>query len=503
MNFLTTPDAAATRTSPCRAAGPLMGLLGLLLAACTSVEVTPPAGGTVLAIEGVTVVPMTTDTEALADHTVIVRGPRIEAVGPRAALRVPPGARTIDGRGRWLVPGLADMHVHLEHLEDPRVLGLFVAEGVTLVRNMDGRPFVLDWRARVAAGQLVGPEIATAGPIIDGSPPLRRDHLAVADAARARAAVDAQADLGYDFVKVYDNLSPEAYRAVRAAAQARGLAVAGHVPRGIGPTEGLGAQQVEHLASLGRWLDAPDSPLRGRFHWSRLVLAQPLDDEGLEPLARQVAAAGAWVTPTLTVADRSLATERELAAWAAEDGMRRMPSWALAAWMANLRRAGLRPTDADAAVRARGQDNRRRLLRALHAAGAGLLAGSDTPNAFVVPGVSLHQELAAFVEAGLPPGRALAAATRDAARALGQAGRWGTIVPGARADLLLLAADPLEHIGHLRRIEGMALRGRWLEPAELKAMASSLGEAGPASADRRRPLEPDAAGEPRWTKPSD
>lgn len=146
---------------------------------------------------------MTEGSNILPNHTVIVRDGRIAALGPRSLTRVPAGARVIDGRGRYLLPGVADMHVHLEYIENPDVLKLFVANGITTVRSMDGRPYILDWRDRVRSGSLVGPRIVTAGPIIDGSPPARTDNLAVANEAAARAAVADQAGRGYDFIKLY------------------------------------------------------------------------------------------------------------------------------------------------------------------------------------------------------------------------------------------------------------------------------------------------------------
>jgi hypothetical protein len=143
------------------------------------------------------------------------------------------------------------MHVHLEYVEDPDILKLFVAHGVTTVRSMDGRPFILDWRERIASGALLGPRIVTAGPIIDGAPPARDDNLAVADAAAASKAVEAQASAGYDFIKTYVNLSPTAYAAVLAAAQVRALHVAGHVPRGVSLQAAAEAQwSLEHLGDF-------------------------------------------------------------------------------------------------------------------------------------------------------------------------------------------------------------------------------------------------------------
>ena len=189
----------------------------------------------------------------LADQTVLVSGGSIIGVGHRDDVPVPETFTAIDGTGKYLMPGLADMHVHLEYFDDPGVLDLFLANGVTTVRNMDGRPYILEWRDRIARGEWRGPTIHTAGPILDGDPPLRDDNLAIGTADDAGRAVGDQASAGYDFLKVYTNLSAEGYAAVLEAAEARGLPVAGHVPRGVDVEEFLvsGIRSIEHVTELG------------------------------------------------------------------------------------------------------------------------------------------------------------------------------------------------------------------------------------------------------------
>ena len=219
--------------------------IAVLLAACLAVNPTADP----LAFVGIDVVTMVPGQSVLRDQTVVIRQGRIAALGPRAGTPVDEPVRTVDGRGLYLMPGLADLHVHLEHFDDPSVLDLFLAHGVTTVRNMDGRPRILEWRRQVEAGEVLGPRIITAGPILDGDPPLRPDNTAVADPPAARAAVAEQAAAGYDFIKVYTNLSAEAYRAVFAAAAEHGLPVAGHVPRFLDPGDARKAGQasIEHL----------------------------------------------------------------------------------------------------------------------------------------------------------------------------------------------------------------------------------------------------------------
>jgi hypothetical protein len=414
---------------------------------------------------------MTGTGELLRDQTVLVRGDRIVAIGPRGEIPIPTGALILEAKDRYLVPGLTDMHVHLEYFDDPGVLKLFLAHGVTSVRNMDGRPYILEWRRRTAAGELLGPSIHTAGPLLDGDPPIRPDNTVVRNADEARAAVLTQADAGYDFIKVYINLSLEAYRAILAAARERGLPVAGHVPRRVDLQEALAAgQTIEHLTDYGDWIEADDSPFRDRWHWSKLYLAMPVDPRKMASAVDRIARSKVWTVPTMVQAERALAPPETLSAWLAAPEMAYIPPDGRELWEGRVRRITERMDAEDWARVKEGAENRRRLAATLRAAGARLLVGTDTPNPFVVPGFSVHEELVNFVEAGFTPEEALSAATREAALFFGELDEWGTVEAGKRADLMLLEANPLENIGNARRLAGVMVRGRWLPKDMLQAM---------------------------------
>jgi hypothetical protein len=378
----------------------------------------------------------------LPNQTVLIRGDRIVATGER--VRVPRGATHIDGSGKYLMPGLVDAHVHLEYFDDPAVLRAFVEQGVTTVRNMDGRPQILQWR------ELGVPRIVTAGPILDGVPPLLPDNQSLATAEAAREAVRAQHALGYDFIKVYTNLSPDVYAAIAAEARALGMPVAGHVPRNVPFADAIKAQNgIEHLADFMRWIEADDSPYRGRFHWSKLLTAAPLDAAKLASVAQQLAAAGVYVTPTLVQAAHSVAKPELLARWAAD-----APPQYRDEWEKRVRRQSERLEGEDWDVVERGTQQRREIVRALHRANVKLLAGTDTPNPFVVPGASLHQELQELVDAGLTIAETLDAATRAPCELMRL--DCGVIAPGKRADLLLLGGNPLDDLAHLRPLTVIA-----------------------------------------------
>jgi imidazolonepropionase-like amidohydrolase len=443
-------------------------LFSLLATSCS----TPPAPSNrfepgVSAFVGVTVIPMTGPGAVLPDHTVLVRNGRIERLGPRATVEIPAGALRIDGTGRYLLPGLADMHVHLEYFEDPDLLRLFLDHGVTTVRNMDGRPYLLEWRRKIAAGELAGPAIVTAGPLLDGDPPLRDDNTVVHDTAEAQRIVAEQHAAGYDFIKVYTNLSPEVWQAILAAARERGMPVAGHVPRRVSLEQALasGMASIEHLDGYDDLIESDDSPFRNRWHWSKRFLAMPADPAKIRDAARRTAAAGVWNVPTLVEKEKT-APLAEMRSWLERPEIQKLPqefrdAWDPAGWDEDRRRPYENLDAEDLALLARGRRQRLALVKALVDAGAGVLVGSDTPNPFVVPGLATIEEIRLFVEAGLTPEQALAAATREAARFLGQEKEFGTIAPDLRADLLLLAANPLENIAHLDRRIGVMARGRW------------------------------------------
>jgi imidazolonepropionase-like amidohydrolase len=432
----------------------------------------PLPGQDTFAFVGVSVLPMTASDTILHGQTVVVRDGHIAAVGPSSAIPVPSNTVRIDGSGPYLIPGLVDAHVHLEYFDDPGVLALFVANGVTTVRNMDGRPYLLDWKTRIAAGELIGPAIYTAGPILDGDPPIRDDNTVVKDPAEARAAVAAQHAAGYDFVKVYTGISPEAYRAVLSAAQELGMPVAGHVPRRLSLGEVLqsGLHSVEHLMDFDELVESDTSSLRGRFHWSKLYLAMPADTANITAAAQLAASSGTWIVPTMVQAERALVRPDSIDVWLAAPEMAFIPADGRALWKQQALRTAARMDSADWRAVERGRANRRHLLAALHASGARIAVGTDTPNAFVVPGFSVYEELALFMEAGISPREALVAATRDAALLLGAGDSAGTVEVGKRADLILLPANPLLDLRAVRRPTGVMLRGRWLPANELDVM---------------------------------
>lgn len=417
----------------------------------------------------VTVVPLGSEI-SLADQTVLVADGKIVALGPASEVELPPEAQVISGEGAYLVPGLADMHVHVWDEND---LYLFVANGVTTVRNMFGAPLQLTWRKRIEAGELIGPRIRTAGPIIDGTPPVWPGSTVLTDPAGAEEIVLAQKDAGYDFLKPYARLSSECYDALARAGAEHGLVLMGHVPASVDLLHVLDAGQrtVEHLDGWAEAAQRSDSPFQGEridFQDGYRAWATVGDDE-LRRVAEASREAGAWTCPTLVVTQKWAkgAQAEELLARAE---MRFVSPFMRYTWgpkspfnyLSKLSDEFVR--DAHASI-----EHQKRAVAALKAAGAHLLAGTDMGNPFVIAGFALHEELANLVSAGLTPYEALHAATAEAALCMGEEDLWGTIAPGLSADLVLVRADPLENVAHLRERVGVMVQGRWYPEEELSA----------------------------------
>jgi imidazolonepropionase-like amidohydrolase len=451
---------------------------------CARPPVPEPARGPgepVVAFVGVTLLPLDTGA-AVPDQTVVVRGERIERVGPRAAVAVPPEARVIDGRGRYLMPGLMDLHVHLDRTED---LAILLALGVTTVRNMWGAPIHLEWRDRIARGELPGPTIYTAGPIVDGEHPAHPGSLIVRSEADADRAIALHRRLGYDFVKVYSRLAPPVFDRLAEGARRAGLPVAGHVPWAVPLDHAVdaGMRSIEHMTGVVAALQAADSPVAGGTDGpSRGRQIDHVDEARIAGLAQQLAAHHTFVVPTRVVMDQD-APAAEVRSLLAGPEMR---------WLTPSERALSEPGPDDAEELDRSRRTLAlydRVLRALDAAGVPIAAGTDIGNPLVVPGFALHRELELLVRAGLSPLAALQAATHRGAELLGRAGELGGIAAGMRADLLLLDANPLDDIHNTRRIAGVMARGRYRVRGELDALLERIaaGFAGPPDPFRGAP----------------
>lgn len=393
-----------------------------------------------VAFVDINVVPMDSE-RVLTNQTVVVDGGRITALGPATDVTVPDEAIRLDGTGRYLMPGLADMHVHLLAEED---LLLFVANGITTIRIMWGYDDVLTWRNRANRGDILAPKVYTTSPGLDGPPGYWPLTVIVRNAAEGRAAVAAQKAAGYDFIKVYSSLSRSSYDAIMEAAADHNIRVMGHLPNSV---------SLEHAIASGQASIAHVSSIR------RAVTSNP-------DLARAMRDADVWGGPTITVQMRTIA---EANAW------QNHPAWQYLS--SDLRNFMETPQARPRGSAGQGFHNERnRAIRTLRDAGVGLLLGTDNGIRAVLPGYSIHEELHYLVEAGLTPFEALRAGTADAARFLRTTADEGTIAVGKRANVLLLNANPLDDVRHVARRSGVMLRGQWFSEAKLQAMLSERAQ---------------------------
>ncbi len=433
------------------------------------------AGADIVAFVHVAVVPMDSK-RVLKNWTVVISDGRIRDLGPSSAIKIPKEATLIDGRGKYLMPGLADMHAHTwEEAELP----LFLANGVTTIRNMFGGPIHLRWKARIAAGDFVGPTIYTAGPIIDGNPPIWPGPV-VETGTQAHEVVTRQHAAGYDFLKAYSRLSPEAYDAVIQEGAAQGLSVSGHVPDSVGLAAALrsGIKSIEHLSGYEVLAKKQTGPGEEAV-WARL------DESQFAAVARETAKSGTWNCPTLVLYQHRIAPgEPEfLHALIERPEMRYVSPEAVRQWYPeNNYLKSSNPARA-ASSRGKGDIMRKKLVKALHDAGARLLLGTDCGNPFVVPGFSVHLELRNFVDAGLSPFEAIRAGTSGAAEFMNAGAEFGTVAAGSRADLILVEGNPLEDVSNVDKRVGVMVRGKWYPQAELQSQLEKL-------ANRFRPDSP-------------
>lgn len=440
--------------------------LALTLPQDASFAAARSAADSVVAFVDVTVIPMDRE-RVLEHHTVVVRGDRIIAVTPASQARLPAGARRVDGRGKFLVPGVAEMHAHLlpqatTELNE-RLLFLFAANGVTTVRGMLGAPAHLELRARAARREIVSPTIYSSSPSLNGN--------SASDWMSARALVIAHKQAGYDFLKIHPGIQREVFDSLAAAAQRAGIRYSGHVPADVGLARALALRyaSIDHLDGYVEYLArATPADAPGFFG---INLTARVDESRIAEAVRLTRAAGTWMVPTQSLMEAFLsrAAPEELAA---RPEMRYMPPAMVAQWTQQLRsfqsQAGV-----SAETAARFLAIRRALIRDLHRGGVGILLGSDAPQVMMVPGFSVHAELRSYVQAGLTPYQALETGTRNVAAFFGALDEFGTVQVGRRADLVLLEANPLVDIANFGRQAGVMVRGRWLPRAEIDARLRS------------------------------
>lgn len=409
-------------------------------------------GGPTLAITQVAVVDISRGA-IKRDLTVIVAGGRITAIGKSRTVKIPTGAQIINAAGKFLIPGLWDMHAHLgnDDFDKTASVRLFIVNGVTGIRIMNGTPTHHVWRQEIESRVLSGPRMVIASRIIDGPNSFVSDEKA-GNQEEARAAVRKAKQEGADFVKVHDTLSRDAYLAIIDEAKRLGLPVAGHVPAAITAKEAsdAGQRSVEHFTGLA---------------------AAETDSAKADALIAIFRKNHTWNCPTLVMRnsyavldDRGLANDTRL--------RYAKPSWKRS-WL-NMTNGSANLPAAEWAARRETVRREKALVGRFQRAGIGILAGTDDINPYVMPGFSLHDELVMLVASGLTPMQALQAATLNPAKFFNQLDSIGTVEKGKFADLVLLNANPLEDIRNTTKINAVLVNGRFLNRQMLDNMLAEI-----------------------------
>ena len=430
-------------------------LVGVALMLCIALE---PSSAQDLAFVGVNVVPMDRNG-ILNNRTVIVRDGRIADVGPAGNTRVPAGAQRLEGRGKYLMPGLGEMHGHIPSPLEPRefieaVLFLYVANGVTTVRGMQGAPGQLEFREKAKRGELLAPNLYLAGPAFSGK--------TIKSVEEAIQRVRQQKAEGWDLLKILPGLARDHYDAIARTAKEAGISFAGHVPADVGLLHAIqsGQETFDHLDGYIEYLQGEKGAV---------------PDAKFQEIAKLSREAGVWVVPTMALWE-TLRGTADLATLLAFPELKYMPSQHIQQWSSAQEKL-LKNADFKLDMARNVITNRMRLLKALHDGGVKILLGSDAPQRFSVPGFSIHREMKRMADAGMKPYDILRSGSYNVGLYLKEKDNFGTIEVGKRADLILLDANPLEDIGNIARRSGVMVRGRWLSEREIQSRLEQIAAA--------------------------
>jgi imidazolonepropionase-like amidohydrolase len=436
------------------------------------------------------------------DMTVVITGDRITSIGKTENVAIPDNAEAIDGAGKFLIPGLWDMHVHMP---TPAYLPLFLANGVTGVREMHAffPAMIFKMRQDIREGKLLGPRIVAAGAIIDGPKPFWPGSEIAGNEEEARKAVQSLKKRGADFIKVYTKLPRPAYQAIADEAKKQGLPFVGHVPESVSAAEAsdLGQKSMEHLYGIVQACSTEEDKLRQEELEGMAKLDNPAirpfmvrtwvkamdtyNEEKAQALFAKFAKNGTWQDPTLTVL-RAMASFND-ETFLKDPRVKYMPAFLTSNWPKPAKPSeppapstspvprgtppGGRGQGEGAAGLKRSYQNACRLVTAMHKAGIRFLAGTDVTNPYCFPGFSLHDELSLLVsEAHFTPLEALQCATVNPAIFLGLERDLGTVDKGKIADLVLLDANPLDDIHNTQKIAAVFTAGRHLAKPDLQKM---------------------------------
>jgi len=430
-------------------------LLALLVVATTNLTPSRSAKeqtatkAPVAAFVNVNVVPM--DRERVIERqTVIVRDGRIAEIGPANKIKVPDGATRIDGTGKYLMPGLAEMHGHIPPPNAPKeyteaVLFLYVANGITTVRGMLGAPNQLELRDKANRGEIVSPALYLAGPSFNGN--------SVNSPEQAVSMVRQQKQEGWDLLKVHPGLTRDEYDAMAKTAKEVGIRFAGHVPADVGIIHALemGQETIDHVDGYIEYLNGDTAPV---------------DETKLADVVRRTKSANAWIVPTMALWE-TLIGYTDLEPLAAMPELKYAPPQQVEQWKI-AHRNRLNHPSFDRKKAELIAKNRMRILKALDDGGVRILLGTDAPQQFSVPGFSIHREIALMVKCGFTPYQIIHSGTKNVGDYFKSKDNFGTIEAGKRADLILVEGNPLKDVANIAKRAGVMWRGQWLPESEIR-----------------------------------
>lgn len=447
---------------------------GLLILAISTFAFDPS-----IVIENVNVIDVI-DGKVLPEQSVVIDGTKIAEITSSDQVKAPDGAIKVDGKGKFLIPGLWDMHVHFASAD---YAPLFVANGVVGVRDMHAHlPFMLlPLRKSVAEGKRLGPKILTAVSMVDGGPPMWADSLSAPTPEDGRKAVQTLKVKKADFVKIYSGLQPDSFLAICDEAKKVGFDVAGHIPESVSARDAsnAGVRSMEHIfgvltasatneKELREELVASIQGVHAKAFYPLLIRSQlkaldTFSEDKAKELFALFAKNQTYQCPTLTV-HRMFARLTD-SDFTNDPRTKYTPKLIKIAWNQTLE--WVSPIAQNSSDQKRLYEKTKEVIRLMHAAGVPILAGTDTSNPYCMAGFSLHDELQLLVESGLSPKAALQAATIVPARYLRLEKEQGAIAKGMRADLVLLEANPLDDIKNTQGIHAVVLNGKLLNRSDL------------------------------------
>ncbi|KIC95821.1 amidohydrolase family protein [Flavihumibacter solisilvae] len=409
--------------------------------------------------------------QVLADQTVVVRDGKIVEMGKTGKVKYNREALLIEAKGKYLIPGLAEMHAHVPPVNDLEpmkdVLLLFATHGITTIRGMLGHPRHLELRNMLEKEEILGPRFYTSGPSFNGN--------SIKSTAAADSLVRQQKQAGYDFLKLHPGLSRENFDAMVKTAREVNITFAGHVSFDVGVWHAIesGYATIDHLDGFVEGLVPSIQQMNeqevGIFGMN---VSDKSDPAQIPKLVDALKSHHIWVVPTQALAERWFSPWRDANSFRQDPAMKYMPAATLTNWVNSknnlVSNAAYDSAKADAFIRFR-----RRLILECHKGGVGILLGSDAPQVFNVPGISTHQELQYLVESGLTPYQALRTGTFNVAEFYGAKDR-GVIKKGAVAELVLLKGNPIENISNTQTIEGVMLVNKWLPRKYLDSTLKKL-----------------------------